>query len=220
MHLSPRSVVVLSHDDVAHELGPVGEWLDSRGATVTRVSRDSRIELPDADLLLVMGSPRSVARGYCEQPQQEEIEVVGRWIADDRPCIGICFGAQVIAKALGGEVTRMDHTHRSYSALETDIVELGGRWALWHEDAISAPETSHVHARVPHADAVFSEGRAWGLQVHIEFTSDIVERLGQRMTVAENDWRPLVESLHEETENISPRVASLLDLIWSRMNAA
>ena len=217
---SPRSVVVLSHDDVAHELGPVGDWLDSHGAMVTRVSRDSRIELPDADLLLVMGSPRSVARGYCEQPQQEEIEVVGRWIADNRPCIGICFGAQVIAKALGGEVTRMDHTHRSYSTLETDVVELGGRWALWHEDAITAPETSLVHARVPHADVAFSQGRAWGLQVHIEFTSDIVERLGQHMGVAENEWRPLVESLDEETENIGPRVASLLDLIWSRMNAA
>lgn len=219
MSPSPRSVVVLSHDDVAHELGPVGDWLDSHGAMVTRVSRDSRIELPDADLLLVMGSPRSVARGYCEQPQQEEIEVVGRWIADNRPCIGICFGAQVIAKALGGEVTRMDHTHRSYSTLETDVVELGGRWALWHEDAITAPETSLVHARVPHADVAFSQGRAWGLQVHIEFTSDIVERLGQHMGVAENEWRPLVESLDEETENIGPRVASLLDLIWSRMNA-
>lgn len=113
----------------------------------------------------------------------------------------------------------MDHTHRSYSALETDVRVSGGPWALWHEDAISAPETSVVHARVPHADAVFSEGRAWGLQVHIEFTSDIVERLGQRMGVAENDWRPLVESLDEETEDIGPRVASLLDLIWSRMNA-
>ncbi len=216
---SPGNVIVLSHDDVAHELGPVGAWLDTQKATVQRVSRGSAITLPDADLLIVMGSPLSVANGYCAPPQQQEIELVSSWVAADRPYLGICFGAQVLAKALGGQVERMNGTHRSYEPLKTDVSELAGRWALWHEDAITAPATSQVHAREPHADVAFSRGRAWGLQIHIEFTAEIVERLGQRMNVTDDDWRWLVESLGQESESIEPRVFSLLDMIWSRMVA-
>ncbi|MFM8871507.1 MAG: type 1 glutamine amidotransferase [Actinomycetota bacterium] len=212
---SPRNVVVLAHDDVAHELGPVGSWLDSRGAKVHRVSRDSSINLPDADLLIVMGSPLSVARGHCAPAQQQEIDVVREWVAIDRPYLGICFGAQVLAKALGGEVERMGQTHRSYAPLDTEVDELKGRWALWHEDAIVAPSTSQVHSRVSHADVAFSQGRAWGLQVHIEFTADIVERLGERMNVPEEQWRPLADGLREDVTVGPSRVWSLLDHIWS-----
>jgi GMP synthase-like glutamine amidotransferase len=212
---SPRRVVVLSHDDVAHELGPVGTWLDHQGSTVRRVSRDSSIDLPDADLLIVMGSPLSVARGHCEPAQQREIDAVREWVSADRPYLGICFGAQVLAKALGGEVERMEHTHRTYAPLETNLAELDGRWALWHEDAITAPATSEVHARVPHADVAFCQRRAWGLQVHIEFTADIVERLGARMKVDDERWRPLADGLREDATEGESRVWSLLDHIWS-----
>lgn len=215
MAMPPQSVVVLSHDDVAHELGPVGTWLDHQGSTVRRVSRDSLIDLPDADLLIVMGSPFSVARGHCAPAQQREIDVVREWVSADRPFLGICFGAQVLAKALGGEVERMSETHRSYAHLDTDLGELTGRWALWHEDAITAPRTSEVHARVPHADVAFTQGRTWGLQVHIEFTADIVERLGVRMKVSEDLWRPLADGLREDATMGEFRVWSLLDHIWS-----
>jgi GMP synthase (glutamine-hydrolysing) len=212
---SPRSVVVLAHDDVAHELGGVGSWLDHQGATVRRVSRDSSIKLPDANLLIVMGSPLSVARGHCAPAQQLEIDAVREWVSADLPYLGICFGAQVLAKALGGEVDRMDHTHRSYASLDTELTALKGRWALWHEDAITAPASSEVHARVPHADVAFSQGRAWGLQVHIEFTADIVERLGLRMKVADELWRPLADGLREDATAGEWRVWSLLDHVWT-----
>ena len=52
------TAVVLSHRAVAHELGPLGDWLEARGFDVDRLHREDEPELPDAaDLLVVLGSP-------------------------------------------------------------------------------------------------------------------------------------------------------------------
>ena len=66
----PRAVV-LSHHDIAHELGHLGPWLDRRGFLVERVYRGEAQSIPDADLLIVMGSPTSVATGCCLAPADD-----------------------------------------------------------------------------------------------------------------------------------------------------
>ena len=48
------------------------------------------------------------------------------------PLIGLCFGAQVLAKALGGEVNRLDRTFRGYvdctSSLASEVSFEGSGW--------------------------------------------------------------------------------------------
>lgn len=85
---------------------------------------------------------------------------------------------------------------------------------------VKAPKESKIFAMTPKAMVEVSLPQGAAGDVLFTEGSAIVKRLGQRMSVDENEWRPLVESLNEETEHISTRVASLLDLIWSRMNAA
>jgi GMP synthase (glutamine-hydrolysing) len=101
--------VVLSHRSVAHELGTIGSWFELRGYQVVNIYReDSPVSLEDVegDILFVLGSTDSVANGYCWAPAQHEIELVRRWVASNRRYVGICFGAQVLAYALGGSVRR------------------------------------------------------------------------------------------------------------------
>jgi len=93
--------VVLSHRDVADELGHVGDWLEDGGFAVDRVYREDQPSLPTADLLVVIGSPNSVAEGFCQPAARGEIEAVRQWVTADRPYLGICFGAQVLSCALG-----------------------------------------------------------------------------------------------------------------------
>lgn len=204
--------VVLSHQHVAQELGNVGLWLEARGFSLTRIYREDFHGIPEADLLIVLGSPNSVAEGHCMPPAIAEIDAVSKWVATGKPYIGICFGAQVLACALGGSVSRMQNTFRGYVELEhsSDVPWLDGRWALWHEDAISAPANAEVLAALPHADLVFRVGNAWGIQPHIEFDASIVERLAAAMKVSQDEWQVLHDELSAD-EKHSPRALRLLD---------
>ena len=127
-----------------------------------------------------MGSPGSVADGYCTPPDAVEIALVGDWVGSGRPYLGLCFGAQVLAAATGGSVRRMATPFNGY--VEMDLAAdapdaLAGPWLTWHEDALTAPADSEVLGRRDHADLAFRVGRAWGLQPHVEVTPDIAERM-------------------------------------------
>ena len=204
--------VVLSHQHVAQELGNVGLWLEARGFSPTRIYREEFHGIPEADLLIVLGSPNSVAEGHCMPPAIAEIDAVSNWVATGKPYIGICFGAQVLACALGGSVSRMQKTFRGYVELENSsaVPWLDGRWALWHEDAITAPVNAEVLASLPHADMVFRVGNAWGIQPHIEFDAGIVKRLATAMEVSQGHWQTLHDELSTD-EKHSPRAIQLLD---------
>jgi len=208
--------IVLSHRGVADELGHIGEWLSDSGMSIDRVYREDDPKIPDGDLLVVLGSPNSVASGHCLPPAQAEIEAVRAWVAADRPYVGVCFGAQVLARAFGGSVSRMDRTYRDYIDFETaqgapSVLE--GRWAVWHEDAITAPSEADVLARLPHADTVFRIGRAWGLQPHVEFDATIVRNLGDVVGIPEEQWLPLHRALSDDGAGHASRSRALLDHI-------
>ena len=208
--------IVLSHRGVADELGHIGEWLSDSGMSIDRMYREDDPKIPDGDLLVVLGSPNSVASGHCLPPAQAEIEAVRAWVAADRPYVGVCFGAQVLARAFGGSVSRMDRTFRDYIDFETaqgapSVLE--GRWAVWHEDAITAPSEAEVLARLPHADTVFRIGRAWGLQPHVEFDATIVRNLGDVVGIPEDQWLPLHRALSDDDAGHASRSRALLDHI-------
>lgn len=217
------SAAVLAHRNVAQELGHLAPWFDRHGFVVHRVFREDQPEFPDADLLVVLGSPNSVAVGFCQPPAEAEISMVAEWVGHGRPYLGVCFGAQVLARALGGSVRRMTETFRSYGPmLLSDMApqSLGGAWPLWHEDAITAPNSSAILATVSHADTVFSHGSAWGIQPHIELTPDSVARLGQTMSIASEVLEPMYRSMRDDEVGLAVRAGSLLDTFWASANSS
>src|SRR6476661_1161163 len=107
--------VVLSHRAIAHELGLLEPWLDAvtQGQIQRQFREDGGPELDgDADLLVVLGSPGSAADGHCGPAAAEEITAVRDWVGAGRPYLGVCFGSQVLARALGGSVRRRETTYR------------------------------------------------------------------------------------------------------------
>lgn len=211
--------VVLSHRSIAHELGLLEPWLDevTRGR-IERCYREDRAAGPDddADLLVVLGSPTSVADDHCAAPAQREIEAVRARVAADRPYLGICFGSQVLARALGGRVRRMESTYRSYGVLPVAPgapAALAGPWTTWHEDAITAPADTEVLASLSHGDLAFRAGRAWGIQSHVELTSDLLEQMAADLGTDPEDSGELVEAMRLEEKSAEPpsdRVDALL----------
>lgn len=61
-------------------------------------------EILDADLLIIMGGPMGVYEAEEHPYLLEEIKVARARLEKDKPVLGVCLGAQIIAKALGAEV--------------------------------------------------------------------------------------------------------------------
>ena len=116
----------------------------------------------------------------------------------------------------------MAYKHRSYAPMTPTNhapTSLAGSWALWHEDAITAPPDSVVLATVPHADTVFMHGSAWGVQPHIEFPSDAVARLGKSTKIAPEVLAPLYQAMKDDEAGLATRAGLVLDTFWASANS-
>jgi GMP synthase-like glutamine amidotransferase len=113
---------------------------------------------------------------------------IGTWIGDEIalarsaqglgvPQLGICFGGQVLAAALGGSVTRAPTPEIGWVAVDTVAPELidAGPWFQWHSDRFAVPGSVPVLARTAAADQAFCWGRTLGLQFHPELTPSVLE---------------------------------------------
>jgi GMP synthase-like glutamine amidotransferase len=113
---------------------------------------------------------------------------IGTWIGDEIaftrsalaagvPVLGICFGGQILAAAVGGQVARAPRPEIGWSFLSSDNSGLvdAGPWFEWHSDRFSLPEGISVIARTALANQAFTAGRALGLQFHPEITAEVLE---------------------------------------------
>jgi len=110
--------------------------------------------------------------------------------AANTPMLGICFGHQIMADALGGDVRKSEkgwglgrHTYgvRSRSVLATDLPALS--IACSHQDQVIAPppdaEVFLSSDFTPNAGLAYGNGRALSLQPHPEFRDDYTLALAE-----------------------------------------
>jgi GMP synthase-like glutamine amidotransferase len=167
-----RGVLVLEHQD-DDPAGLIGDWLDARGI-VWRVVRpgDPELDPARAAAIISLGSSHSA---YAAEPAwiPRHRELVRGALAADIPVLGVCFGAQALALAGGGEVARAARPEVGWVLSESEQPELSGCWLSWHFDAITAPAAAVPLARSPHALQAFRLGRSLGVQFHPELTPEM-----------------------------------------------
>mgnify|MGYP002136937093 CR=1 FL=1 len=140
----------------------------------------SSVDLAEPDLLIMMGGPM----GVYEQDQHPwitcQLRRLARRIAADRPTLGVCFGAQMMAAAMGAPVFAGPQLeigfhpvaiHRADSPLRhlTDVPVLH-----WHGDTFDLPDGVELlasSALYPHQ--AFRRGpNLLALQFHAEMGED------------------------------------------------
>ena len=108
-----------------------------------------------------------------------EVELIREAVAREIPFLGVCLGAQLLAYAHGGEVSRLKRrliTWAPIEVLDADDPVLGAlppdAHALhWNEDGIEPPPTAAELLQRPRGGRAegFRIGRlAWGVQFHPE----------------------------------------------------
>ena len=215
------TALVLSETNLAHELGFVEDWLLENNFTIERIYRDdlvAGVPFPPADLLINMGSLSSVASGYTQEAALLEIELVKDWTSQGNNYIGLCFGAQVLAVALGGHVTRQAAVHNGVEEIDFPGSDQRAPWVRWHEDFISDAPGAIIDSEVSDAILIFHNGNAWGVQPHVELTPETLERMAIGIEVPQEDYAPLVTQLGANATSARASTLALLDHI--RLNQA
>jgi GMP synthase (glutamine-hydrolysing) len=171
-----RVLFVQQQDDCPPAL--VGERLAELGAQIEVVEARTK-RFPDParfDLVVPLGSEDSAADDRLPY-LRAEWELLDRAVAADVPVFGICFGAQLLCRVLGGVVREAaGGPEIGWLPIETDAPELveSGPWLSWHVDVMELGAGSVEIARSPAGPQAFAHGRHLGVQFHPEVTTDIL----------------------------------------------
>jgi GMP synthase-like glutamine amidotransferase len=154
----------------------VGDWAAARRADVDVLHAPVVSAWPDpraADAVVALGSDRSVHAS--KDPWiAAQVGFLRATHAAGVPVLGICFGGQALAAALGATVTRAAETEIGWIDVDGDD-GYGGRWFTWHEDVFDLPPGATELARAASGPQAFAVGASVGLQFHPEVTPAIVD---------------------------------------------
>jgi GMP synthase (glutamine-hydrolysing) len=117
----------------------------------------------------------------------EEIAWLEQLIADRRPVLGVCLGVQLLARAAGAQVRRLDEPEIGW--IDVALNEAGAEdpvlsslprtfpGLVWHHYTYDVPDGAVELARTDRTTQAFRLGDAcWGVQFHPEVTGVQLER--------------------------------------------
>lgn len=138
--------------------------------------------------LIALGGPMGVGDEERHPWMAGEIALLERILAAQRPVLGICLGAQLLARALGAPVRPL--RAREIGWHEVALTTAGERSPLtaglpsrfaafhWHGDQFEPPEgAEHLASSAACRHQAFAHGRALALQFHLESTPPAIEAL-------------------------------------------
>jgi GMP synthase-like glutamine amidotransferase len=204
--------------------GLIADWARERGARleVLRAAEVAQWPVPSAGTAVVaLGSDHSV-HASTDPWIAREVAFLRDAHAAGVPVLGVCFGAQALAAALGGSVERAARPEIGWIDVEGKAPE-AGRWFAWHEDAIALPPGVEVRAQTASARQAFALGRSTGIQFHPEVTPAIVEnwlRTGRGDVDTHGvDADGVLRETRERAAEVRARAFDLLDGIAARWTA-
>lgn len=158
----------------AQPLATAGYRIDYRHAGAAPLSAE---EWRDTPLIVILGGPIGVGDAAAYPWLAAEIEGIAQRLAQRRPTLGICLGAQLMAVAMGGQVLPGGGMEIGWSplAIAADagpLAQLRGVPVLhWHGDNIMPGAALLAEAHTPATPCqAFRLGRhALALQCHVEF---------------------------------------------------
>lgn len=182
--MSSLRALILQHVPFAGP-GCISDWLSARSATtITRQpsASDALPTLDDIDLLILLDGPLSINDAWFHDWIPAEQDFLARAIAQDKAVLGIGFGAQLIASALGARVVPAAQREIGCFDIEgiqppddtDEVFRFPARSTVlhWHDECFELPAQARLLARSEACEnQAFQLGRrVIGLQFRLETT--------------------------------------------------
>jgi GMP synthase-like glutamine amidotransferase len=165
-------VIVVRHHSV-DDAGFIADAFRVRGAELAVHQFPKEGPLPPlegVDHVVVLGAVWSVYEERISSWIGEELDWLRAADAAGIPVLGICFGAQALAAALGGKVEHAGRSEVGWTTIETldpGLIE-AGPWMEFHHDRCLLPPEARPLARNELCVQAFSIGPHLGVQFHPE----------------------------------------------------
>jgi GMP synthase-like glutamine amidotransferase len=184
----PQTVLLLQHQDDGGP-GNLLTWLDKRGIPweLVDVSAGSLPPVAPRRAIVVLGSEEAAYDPAVAWLPAEKA-FLAQSMALGTPVLGLCFGGQLIADVLGGQVTKADvaeigwvdvaalpNSGHSGAAADPADAAVPGTWFAWHYDQFQPPPGSTVLAATGNCLHAFRHGRHLALQFHPEVAPEQIE---------------------------------------------
>lgn len=182
---APRILAIL-HQEFS-STGRVGQMLAERGFAIDicrpALGEDLPPTLEGHAGAIIFGGPMSA------NDPEEFIRRETAWIEvplrENKPFLGICLGAQMLANHLGGRVESHPEGRVEIGWYPIEPTEAGSRLMDWpgmvyqfHREGLSLPRSAELLARgTDFPNQAFRYGEnAWGIQFHAELTRAMLHR--------------------------------------------
>ncbi len=179
----------IQHDHISPP-GPVADRLRHHGFDVVEqlVVPESEFRTPnvtfefpnldDYDLIIPLGAPWGAWDDACiGNWLQPELDWIRTAVETNKPVLGICFGGQLIARAMGGSVGRAPNCEIGWKDVWTDRPDIvsSGPWFQFHYDRWQLPPGATEIARNPFASQAFIINKSLALQFHPELIGSALQ---------------------------------------------
>lgn len=221
-------VLLISHEPQA-DAGVIGEILleegievDTHVVLVDPAHPDTDFPDPAAyDAVMAFGSFNNAYDEAARVWVGPEVELIRDLLARDVPYLGVCFGGQLLAEAIGGGVEKAPDGsdeiglvtfEPDHGGVELPIPQ--GPWFTWHEDRTVVPDSAHVLARNEQAVQLFRYQRAVGTQFHPEAHVGLVQawtEVGADHIPARTNADELLDDLEVNAEQMRANCRRLVD---------
>jgi GMP synthase-like glutamine amidotransferase len=182
------SVLIIKHVEIEGP-GLIEDCLRGQQVGYQILNLESAIHLPrpdDFNAIVILGGPMNVYEEDRYPFLREEDLFIKEAIQRGKAVLGICLGAQLMAKALGAKVTKAPDKEIGW--FDVSLTKLGSRDPLfsrlpktfpvfqWHEDTFDIPSAAKLIVTsnpIPHQAFRYGEN-AYGLQFHLEVTEEMI----------------------------------------------
>ncbi|MFL5888767.1 MAG: type 1 glutamine amidotransferase [Solirubrobacteraceae bacterium] len=221
------TALILQHGDSGPP-GVLGDWAAARGIELEIHLAQSGAPLPALNgqaFIASLGSPHNPADLHIPEVAAE-LAYVEQAIARDIPVLGLCFGGQMLAKALGGEIEKAPHPELGWHAIDSAAPEIvpPGPWLQWHFDRFTVPAGAELLATSAAGPQAFTHGRHLGVQFHPESTIEIVRSWARSddervRALGIGDGEALLERGRRHATAAVSAAFDLFDAFWRRTRA-